>query len=171
MALYRIRQAIRLLMVALTGAAMLVMVLLTVVDVVGRHGFNASVFGASEMIQWLMIIVVFGGIAFVTRDDAHITVGLFENLLERRLPLVSRWGRHIFTLGFYALMVWVLWRLALGGLESGRRSAVLGIPTWAFSGMGALISTLGLLGFVADLWHRRGRLRRKGRFGPDKGPS
>lgn len=137
---------------------MLVMVILTFVDVIGRYGFHASVFGASEMISWLMVVVIFGGIAFVTREDSHVTVGLLEGLLHRYVPGAARWMRHLFTLVFYALMVWILWRLALDGLASGCNSAVLGIPLWAFPGMGAVLSSLGLAGFVADLIATRGRL-------------
>ena len=64
------------------GGAMLVMVVLTCVDVIGRYGFHNSVFGASEMIELLMVAVVFGGLAFVTASDEHITVTLFLSLIH-----------------------------------------------------------------------------------------
>lgn len=160
MVVRQLMKMVNALLAVMAGSAMLAMVLLTFVDVVGRYGFHASVFGASEMIEWLMVVVIFGGIALVTKEDAHITVGLFDGFLLRRVPVVSRWSRHVFTLAFYSLMVWILWRLTLSGLESARSSAVLGIPLWAFSGAGAMISTLGLAGFAADLLQKGGRLGR-----------
>lgn len=158
MGLRLLRRATAALLAILAGSAMLVMVVLTFVDVIGRYGFHASVFGASEMISWLMVIVIFGGIAFVTREDSHISVGLLEGLLNRHAAGPVRWVRHLFTLICYALVAWILWGLAGEGWQSGRRSAVLGIPLWSFAGMGALLSTLGLLGFLADLVRTRGRI-------------
>lgn len=137
---------------------MLVMVVLTFVDVIGRYGFNASVFGASEMVSWLMVMVIFGGIAFVTREDSHISVGLLEGLLTRHAPDAALWARHVFTLVSYTLVVWILWKLAIAGWHSGRSSAVLGIPVWSFAGMGALLSSLGLIGFLIDLIRTGGRI-------------
>jgi TRAP-type C4-dicarboxylate transport system permease small subunit len=142
------------------------MTVLSFVDVIGRYGFHSSVFGASEMVSWLMVVVVFGGIAVVTREDGHITVGLLDAVLAVHMDTTARWLRHGFTLVFYALMVAILWQLALSALDSGRSSAVLGIPLWAFSGMGAVLSTLGLAGFVADLIQTRGR---PGRHSADGG--
>lgn len=138
------------------GGALLVMVLLSFVDVIGRYGFHASVFGASEMISWLMVLVIFGGIAVVTREDAHITVGLLDGVLGRHMAATARWARHLFVLGCYGILTGILWQLALSGLHSGRGTAVLGIPMWTFSGMGAVLSTLGLAGFLADLIRTRG---------------
>lgn len=57
MGLRLLRRATAALLAILAGSAMLVMVVLTFVDVIGRYGFHASVFGASEMISWLMVVV------------------------------------------------------------------------------------------------------------------
>ncbi len=157
MALRLLGRASHALLACSAGSAMLVMVVLTFVDVIGRYGFHASVFGASEMVSWLMVVVIFGGIAFVTREDSHISVGLLEGLLTRYAPDASRVARHVFTLVAYALVVWILWRLTIDGWQSGRSSAVLGIPLWSFAGMGALLSSLGLIGFLSDLIRSGGR--------------
>jgi TRAP-type transport system small permease protein len=157
MALRLFRRMVAAVLAVAAGTGLLVMVILSFVDVIGRYGFHASVFGASEMTSWLMVAVVFGGIAIVTREDAHITVGLLEGVLGRHMATTARWTRHLFMLGCYGLMAGILWHLAIAGVHSGRSSAVLGIPLWAFSGMGAVLSTLGLAAFAADLVQTRGR--------------
>ncbi len=52
----------------LAGIALLIMMVLTFVDVIGRYGFNNSIFGTSEIIELLMVVVIFAGIAFVIAD-------------------------------------------------------------------------------------------------------
>ena len=59
-----------------------IMMTLTFVDVVGRYIFTAPVFGAAEMIQFLMGITVFSGLVVVNAKDKHISVELFEHRLK-----------------------------------------------------------------------------------------
>lgn len=134
------------------GGAMLVMVVLTCVDVIGRYGFNNSIFGASEMIELLMVTVVFAGLAFVTASDEHICVTLVDHLLKAAMPRVMRWLRYLFSLAIYGLLVWVLWRMALGAWEDGRGTIVLALPLWLFSGSAAALTTAGFLIYVVTAW-------------------
>ena len=130
------------------GGAMLVMVVLTCVDVIGRYGFHNSVFGASEMIELLMVAVVFGGLAFVTASDEHITVTLFDHLLHARAPRLMRWLRFWFVLVIYGLVAWSLWRIALGAWADGLGTIVLSLPMWLFSGLAAALTSAGCVIFA-----------------------
>lgn len=141
-----------------TGTAMLAMILVTFVDVVGRYGFHHSVFGASEMIEWLMVIVVFGGMARVTAADDHIRVSVLEPVLRRVAPVASVLGRHAFSLACYGLMTLSLWVLAIDAAVSGRMTAVLGWPTWIYAMSAAGLSLAGAIAFTLRLIATRGRL-------------
>lgn len=134
------------------GGAMLIMVILTCVDVIGRYGFHNSVFGASEMIELLMVAVVFGGLAFVTASDEHITVTLFDHVLQARAPVLMRWLRFCFVLVIYALIAWALWRIALGAWEGARGTIVLNLPMWLFSGLAALLTSAGCVIYALTAW-------------------
>lgn len=129
---------------AVACGALLIMTLLTFFDVIGRYGFNSSIFGASEMIELLMVGVVFAGFAFVTAADEHISVTLVDHLLIARAPVLMRWTRHIFGLVIYALLVFELWRMSVEAMENSRHTIVLGLPIWLFSCIAAVLSTLGL---------------------------
>jgi TRAP-type C4-dicarboxylate transport system permease small subunit len=54
------------------------MVLLTFVDVIGRHVFNQPVYGANDITEHLMALIVFAGLPLVTRVRGHLAVDLFD---------------------------------------------------------------------------------------------
>ncbi len=91
---------------ALTLCAMMT---LTFVDVVGRYFFAAPVAGGFEIVAFLLALVIFAGLALVTRDRQHITVGLFDGLfrgrVQRARELVVMAG-SVVMVGFIAERMW-----------------------------------------------------------------
>lgn len=126
------------------GIALSAMMLLTFVDVIGRYWFNRSIFGASEMIELLMVVAIFGGLALVTRHDEHITVSLLDEWLDRYAPEAQRLAIRLFGLLCQGLMVWVLAGAALRALASGRQTIVLGLPQWWYPASAALLTGIGV---------------------------
>lgn len=141
----------------LAGIALFVMMVLTFVDVVGRYGFNKSIFGTSEMIEALMVVVIFAGVAFVTADDKHIKVDIFAPWIERVAPNLQRWVVHIFSLLVYGGLTYELGRHMLDSLHSGKRTAVLDWPQWMMPGAAVLFSLIGVLLFGAAVFATKGR--------------
>ncbi|MFV0382995.1 TRAP transporter small permease [Paracoccus sp. (in: a-proteobacteria)] len=129
------------------GTAMLAMILLTFVDVVGRYGFHKSVFGASEMIEWLMVLVVFGGLARVTAAGTHIRMSMFDRFTGRAGPATAAW----FSLLASALLAVALWVLAADAWVSGRGTAVLGLPVWIYTGGALVLTLIGLLLLIVTM--------------------
>ncbi len=74
-----------------------ILVGLTVWDVVGRYGFNRPLFGATEMIQWIMGAFVFCGPGLASARDAHVAVDLISPRLARRFPRAMAWVIGLFT--------------------------------------------------------------------------
>lgn len=153
----RIFKIIERVLAVLAGIALFVMMILTFVDVIGRYGFNKSVFGSSEMIEVLMVIVIFAGVAFVTASDKHIKVDIFAPIIERFAPNLQRWVVHIFSLGVYACLTYELGRHMLDSLFSGKRTAVLDFPQWVMPGAAVLFSLIGVVLFGAALLATKGR--------------
>lgn len=52
------------------------MVALTFVDVLGRRLFNTPVFGANDLTEHLMAIIIFSGLPVLTARRAHLSVDL-----------------------------------------------------------------------------------------------
>jgi TRAP-type C4-dicarboxylate transport system permease small subunit len=147
----RLQQAVsiaRKVLAMVACVALLVMMILTFVDVIGRYGLHNSIFGVSEMVELLMVAVVFGGFALVTASDTHISVTLLDHFLIARAPKLMRRIRFLFSLCIYTLFLWIFWGLTMDAAESARQTIVLSLPLWLFSGTAAVLSSLGLVLFV-----------------------
>ena len=60
------------------------MMAITFADVIGRYFFDAPITGAHEIIAFALGLTIFTALPLVSRDRAHITVGLFERLFKGR---------------------------------------------------------------------------------------
>lgn len=128
--------------------ALFVSMVLTFVDVIGRYGFHNSIFGVSEIVELLMVAIVFGGFAFVTASDEHISVTLVDHLLVARAPALMGWVKFLFSCLIYLLFLWIFWDMAIEALGDARETIVLSLPLWLFSGTAAIMSTLGFVLFL-----------------------
>ncbi|NJO23944.1 MAG: TRAP transporter small permease [Sphingomonadales bacterium] len=144
------------LLALIAGTALLVMMVLTFVDVIGRYGFHRSIFGTAEIVEYLMIFTIFAGLAFVTATNDHITVTMFDGWIERWLPNLRRWLVILFSIGCYALVAWHLLMHGYDLWASGKRSAVLDLPLWFMAGAAGALSTLGLVLIILATTKSRG---------------
>jgi TRAP-type transport system small permease protein len=144
----------------IAGTALLIMMVLTFVDVIGRYGFHKSIFGTAELVEYLMIFTIFAGLAFVTATNDHITITMFDGWIEHLIPDLRRWAVILFSIACYAL---VTWHLVVHGYDlwaSGKRSAVLDLPLWIMPGVGGALSAAGLLLIVLATARSRGHPER-----------
>jgi TRAP-type C4-dicarboxylate transport system permease small subunit len=136
----------------LVGAlALLAMMVLTFLDVIARYVFAAPIYGVVEMIQFLLALMVFVGLALVSSRNEHIVVELFSRALERRWPrtyLAFVCSLSILGLG---VMVWALWRATLRAAAHGTASVVLGIPLAWVIGTMATLAGIGLFLMVLSI--------------------
>lgn len=65
----------------LLAALLGVMVLLTFADVIGRHLLNHPIYGANDITEHLMALIVFAGLPLVTRARGHLSVDLFDQII------------------------------------------------------------------------------------------
>ena len=65
------------------------MVALTFADVIGRRLFGAPIYGAHDITEHLMALVVFTGLPIVTIGGAHLTIDLLDRVLMR--PRLAWW--------------------------------------------------------------------------------
>lgn len=64
--------------------ALLVMMLLTFFDVIGRYAFKAPIIGALDISEQLMVVVVFCVLGQVTLDRSHIRADVLDPILSTR---------------------------------------------------------------------------------------
>jgi len=142
----------------IAGASLFVMMLLTFVDVIGRYGFHRSIFGAAEIIEQLMMITVFAGLAFISAKNEHISVTLMEVLIARTIPGFQRWVSIAISIGCTLLIAWQMTEHAIDLLRSGKRTAVLDLPQWQLPMSAAILSLIGFGLLVIAVVRTRGRL-------------
>jgi TRAP-type C4-dicarboxylate transport system permease small subunit len=142
----------------IAGLALLAMMLLTFVDVIGRYGFHHSIFGAAEIIEQLMIVTVFAGLAFITARNEHITVTLLDFLIARHFDALQRWLSIAVSVGCTALITWRMFEHGMDLVRSGKRTAVLGLPQWTQPMSAAVLSLGGCALLAVAVVRTRGRL-------------
>jgi TRAP-type C4-dicarboxylate transport system permease small subunit len=147
------------------AAALLAMMILTFVDVLGRYAFKAPVFGASELISFLLAAMLFSGLALVSGEHGHITVTLFENWLDRKIGFARRWFIQAFCLAALALVAVKLARHALRMTRDRTATIVLDLATWPLTAAMALMTAMGIVLMVL----RARRCRRDASAARDSG--
>ena len=114
--------------------------LLTVGDVVLRYFFNNAIFGAAEVTNALLALLVGAGLIIVAALRIHICVDLFDGPLRRRFP--AGYPRWIFVwevLGTAALAA-LLARHAWHTIGFGELTAVLELPIgWVYAVVAVLV--------------------------------
>lgn len=99
----------------LSGAAVLVIMLITVVDVSSRQLIGSSVAGAVEYGELLLVALVFLGIAQAERTEAHVAMTIVTQKVRPRIAAGMR------TFGYCVALVvilWMLWETSASALDS-----------------------------------------------------
>ncbi len=116
----------------LAAAALFAIMALTAVDVVGRKFFAASVPGALELTELLMVAVIFAGLPLVSLQGEHV---VFDTLDSRLPPWLLRGQRAVIdALCAAALggLAWLLWVKAGQMVSYGDTTAQLRLPVAPF---------------------------------------
>lgn len=134
----------------LAGFACLVLIvvmLVTFADVVGRYFFNAPVTFAVELIQLCMGLLVLFGLAITTLQRGHIAVDLLDSIVP--VPIAKLFASIAALSGviFIALIAWRLWDRAANFMGDGLATDVLFLPVWPVVGLMAFAASVAA--FVA----------------------
>lgn len=131
---YRFAQAIG----ALTAGAI---ALLTLADVAMRNFFNNAIFGAAEVTNALLAVLVGAGLVIVAAMRIHICVDLLDAPLRRRFAKgYPRWLLAFEAFGTAALAA-LLVRHAWHTIDFGELTAVLEFPIgWVYAIVGVLVA-------------------------------
>ena len=87
--LSRVQRAVETLLVV----TLFVMVALTFVDVIGRRFFDKPVYGAHDLTEHLMALIVFAGLPVLTARREHLSIDLFDAWLLK--PGFVFWHRGV----------------------------------------------------------------------------
>ena len=144
----RLQQLVEiLLMTFLSG-----MVLLTFTDVIGRRLFNTPVFGAHDITEHLMAVIIFSGLPLLTANRAHLSIDLFDRWLL--LPQWRIW--HYLVNGLIAaVLALIAYEFAVSVQEAQDMrevSQALGIPrAWMYAYLAITSGLAALAALTAGL--------------------
>ena len=89
-----------------TSLGIIVMILIGTIDVIGAELFNEPLPTTYEATEALMVVVTFGGLAFVQRKKMNINVDLLVRYFPPKLQIVSELVSNLIGLLFFGAFTW-----------------------------------------------------------------
>lgn len=96
----------------LSGILLFILMMVTIVDVVGRGIFNAPLPGGNEFVQIFMAAIIYGALPSVNRQEGHITVDLLDFITPKAVIRVRQIVITLVQLMVMGTITWCLWQLA-----------------------------------------------------------
>ncbi len=111
------------------GVALTCMMLLTVVDVIGRF-FKYPIFGSVELVGFLATIVVATALPYTHKIDGHVGVEILVRLLSERAQLWFDILTRSLSLMLFSLITWQMFLYAQDIRHTGEVSMNLEFPIY-----------------------------------------
>ena len=116
----------------LAGLALLAIMLLTLVDVLGRKWLSQSVPGALELTEILMVVVIFAALPLVSWHTEHVVFDALDSLLPPTLRRLQQALVDALCCTALAGLAWLLWHKAAAMVGYGDTTAQLKLPLGLF---------------------------------------
>ena len=114
------------------GGIIAVMMLLTVADVSMRYVLSLPILGSTELTEYMIVCVVFLGLAWCAVKGRHIKVDLVVSRFSPRLQASFKSITLLLGLGICALTAWQSSVEAIYALHARRASPLLTVPAYPF---------------------------------------
>jgi len=114
----------------LSGLGVLGMAGLITFDVLMRYFFDRPQLFVDELASFLLVFVVFAGLAYTFRAGGHVRVDLVTSSLPRPVRAWLRVVTLALGLVFLGAVIWVTALSSVGSYRYGRVSAVMLYPLW-----------------------------------------
>ena len=114
----------------LAAFALCLLILITVLDVVGRYILNAPLPGAFEYVRALMAFVTFAALPLVCARNEHLRAGILDHLISRRLNLLREPVIQLLSVLVLVAIAWRLWAEAVAKWKSREVLSSINLPLW-----------------------------------------
>jgi len=111
------------------AAALTGMMLLTVVDVVGRF-FRHPIFGSVELVGFLATIVVAAALPYTYKVEGHVGVEILVRLLSKKTQLIIDLFTRTLSFILFSLVTWQMFLYAKDIHQTGEVSMNLEFPIY-----------------------------------------
>ncbi|MBI3372363.1 MAG: TRAP transporter small permease [Betaproteobacteria bacterium] len=125
---------------------LMVMMLITVVDVIGRYIFNHPLRGGFEITELMLLVLIFAGLPLVSHADEHVTMDFIDRVISARARAALEGLVHGVCAATMFLLAWLIWVKAGKISAYGDATDVLRIVYGPFVYfMAAMIGLAGLI--------------------------
>ncbi len=129
-----------------TAVSLFAMMAFTFADVVLRYVFARPVRGGLEVVELLMVAMIFSGLPLVSRRDEHVTIDTLEQYLPGAIRAGLRRVMHVVAAVGLAGASWLMYRKAITLADFGDKTQLLGVPIAPFVYfMAALLAVTALV--------------------------
>ena len=141
------------------------MMLLVTCDVIGRYFFNRAITGSIELIELMMILVVFTAIGYSTRKGGHVVVDFVSAFFSDRICKVFDIFGAIVSSVVVGFIVWQMGKEGCKQLLSsqGTTTLQLNIPEAPFIILAAIGSLIMFIENLIHIFHCYSEVRNAGR--------
>lgn len=134
------------------GLAILLAMLISVANILGRKIFNLPVPGYVAIMQQLVPIMAFFGIALMQRLGGHIRMDILVGRLRGRPLWLAEFFGVLTMIILAAALVYGSWDHAARALTLGDTTDDLAIPTWPVKMVVPVMLSLLILRCILQLW-------------------
>jgi len=158
---YVLLDRLRLAQLRLASAALIVMMVVTLLDVFLRYVFNSPIRSSYDLVETMMAIFVFHGMSTALLTRRNIVIDLIDTFAHRYVIAVLIRISDLLTVATLGLYGYAMITPALQAFNYGDLKMELGLPVWylwaaALIGMaGGILCALGALFAPADPHHEQ----------------
>ena len=131
----------------LASLTLVVIMLLTFVDVIGRTFFGRALVGTVESVELLMGVLVFSGLAYTECKRKHIVVETFQSLLPSLAQRFTHVINLVLAVAIVGLLSWQLISKTVEIVQEQEHTQILEIPYWP----AAIVMSVGMVLFLLVL--------------------
>ena len=91
------------------SALLMLLMLLTAVDVVGRYVFNRPLPGGFEMTELTLLVLIFAGLPLVSHADEHVTMDFIDRLVSPGARVLLERAVHAVSAALFGFTAWLVW--------------------------------------------------------------
>lgn len=146
--LFRLSRALN----RVASLSLFLMMLLTIMDVFLRKAFRSSILGTVEITEFMMVILVFLGLAWTELLDGHVRVDLIMSRFGQRVHALVDLITQLACSVLFGFITWSTLVYSINMKASREVSQDLWIPKYPFLYVaGAGCALLGLILFIQSL--------------------
>ncbi|MGF1683966.1 TRAP transporter small permease [Photobacterium minamisatsumaniensis] len=126
----------------LAGTALMMLMLVTCFDVIGRYFFDSPIQGASEITEIGIALVVFSQMPKITWSGGHVVVDILDRFMKPVvIRLLGTFSAIIISASFYFLAVRI-WELAARSIKRNETTEYLGFS------VGIIVQYIAIMSWV-----------------------